>query len=73
MLKVERNANQAARNCLASSKGKPEPFLISRTRLSGIFPLLPASCSPLRLDVARCAFGQARRMLHDTSGKMPEA
>ena len=33
------------------------PFLIGKMRLSGILPVLPASCFSPRLDVARYAFG----------------
>ncbi len=35
-------------------------------------PLLSASCSSLRLDAARCTFGQTGIMLHDTSVQSPQ-
>ena len=38
----------------------------------GDCPLLSASCSSLRLDVARCTFGQTGIMLHDTSVQSPQ-
>ena len=41
-------------------------------RLWGDCPLLSASCSSLRLDAARCTFGQTGIVLHDTSVQSPQ-
>lgn len=55
------------------SLGTPGLFPIGETRFTGVLPASVRILFPLRLDMACYAFGQARSILHDTSGKSTQS